>query len=154
MARLELNPGFFHASLPLPLSSVWEEREQATQRLGEGLGSSLPTPSTTPPAHIPGWGRGGHPALRMPHLAGFGRENTWIGLNDRIVERDFQWTDNTGLVSGRSQSLGLPRTVGWVGATWALCSGLTLPSCADPPEVLIALRFSSWLAKELQQSPR
>ncbi|KAF3829233.1 hypothetical protein GH733_003497 [Mirounga leonina] len=28
---------------------------------------------------------------------GFGRENTWIGLNDRIVERDFQWTDNTGL---------------------------------------------------------
>ncbi|XP_027438852.1 neurocan core protein isoform X2 [Zalophus californianus] len=27
----------------------------------------------------------------------FGRENTWIGLNDRIVERDFQWTDNTGL---------------------------------------------------------
>lgn len=50
--------------------------------------------------------------------------------------------------------LGLPRTVGWVGATWALCSGLTLPSCADPPEVLIALRFSTWLAKELQQSPR
>lgn len=40
----------------------------------------------------------------MPHLAGFGRENTWIGLNDRIVERDFQWTDNTGLVSGRSQA--------------------------------------------------
>ncbi|XP_037362143.1 neurocan core protein [Talpa occidentalis] len=27
----------------------------------------------------------------------FGRENTWIGLNDRIVERDFQWTDNTAL---------------------------------------------------------
>ncbi|KAM8763634.1 neurocan core protein isoform 3-T3 [Rhynchonycteris naso] len=28
---------------------------------------------------------------------GFGRENSWIGLNDRIVEKDFQWTDNTGL---------------------------------------------------------
>nr|XP_056701114.1 neurocan core protein [Euleptes europaea] len=27
----------------------------------------------------------------------FGYENTWIGLNDRIVEQDFQWTDNTGL---------------------------------------------------------
>uniref|UniRef100_A0A670KF43 Neurocan core protein n=1 Tax=Podarcis muralis TaxID=64176 RepID=A0A670KF43_PODMU len=27
----------------------------------------------------------------------FGQENTWIGLNDRIVEQDFQWTDNTGL---------------------------------------------------------
>ncbi|XP_004873483.1 neurocan core protein [Heterocephalus glaber] len=27
----------------------------------------------------------------------FGQENAWIGLNDRIVERDFQWTDNTGL---------------------------------------------------------
>ncbi|XP_063003410.1 neurocan core protein [Elgaria multicarinata webbii] len=27
----------------------------------------------------------------------FGHENTWIGLNDRIVEQDFQWTDNTAL---------------------------------------------------------
>ncbi|NXK96736.1 NCAN protein, partial [Formicarius rufipectus] len=35
------------------------------------------------------------PWVRLP--AGFGHENTWIGLNDRIVEQDFQWTDNTGL---------------------------------------------------------
>ncbi|KAI1230655.1 hypothetical protein IHE44_0010130 [Lamprotornis superbus] len=31
-------------------------------------------------------------------INGFGHENTWIGLNDRIVEQDFQWTDNSGLV--------------------------------------------------------
>ncbi|KAM3656709.1 LOW QUALITY PROTEIN: neurocan core protein [Ammospiza maritima maritima] len=30
-------------------------------------------------------------------INGFGHENTWIGLNDRIVEQDFQWTDNTAL---------------------------------------------------------
>ncbi|NWJ01166.1 NCAN protein, partial [Crypturellus undulatus] len=30
-------------------------------------------------------------------INGFGHENTWIGLNDRIVEQDFQWTDNTVL---------------------------------------------------------
>uniref|UniRef100_A0A8C5RQ61 C-type lectin domain-containing protein n=1 Tax=Laticauda laticaudata TaxID=8630 RepID=A0A8C5RQ61_LATLA len=30
-------------------------------------------------------------------ISSFGHENTWIGLNDRIVEQDFQWTDNTGL---------------------------------------------------------
>uniref|UniRef100_A0A8C8AIC2 C-type lectin domain-containing protein n=1 Tax=Otus sunia TaxID=257818 RepID=A0A8C8AIC2_9STRI len=41
-----------------------------------------------------GWG-GITPSRRSP---GFGHENTWIGLNDRIVEQDFQWTDNTGLV--------------------------------------------------------
>uniref|UniRef100_A0A493SSF9 C-type lectin domain-containing protein n=1 Tax=Anas platyrhynchos platyrhynchos TaxID=8840 RepID=A0A493SSF9_ANAPP len=35
---------------------------------------------------------------RAGHLTSFGHENTWIGLNDRIVEQDFQWTDNTGLV--------------------------------------------------------
>uniref|UniRef100_A0A8D1RNJ2 Neurocan n=1 Tax=Sus scrofa TaxID=9823 RepID=A0A8D1RNJ2_PIG len=46
--------------------------------------------------------RAGHlTSIHSPEEHGFinsfGRENTWIGLNDRIVERDFQWTDNTGL---------------------------------------------------------
>ena len=94
--------------MPLPPSSAWEggggTLPSAHTEAGGGAGSSPPIPSTPPPAHSLGWGRGGHPALRMPHLAGFGRENTWIGLNDRIVERDFQWTDNTGLVSRRSQA--------------------------------------------------
>ncbi|XP_063084102.1 neurocan core protein isoform X1 [Cavia porcellus] len=38
-----------------------------------------------------------HSLEEQRFLNGFGHENTWIGLNDRIVERDFQWTDNTGL---------------------------------------------------------
>lgn len=32
-------------------------------------------------------------------LKGLGHDNAWIGLNDRTVEEDFQWTDNTDLVS-------------------------------------------------------
>lgn len=31
-------------------------------------------------------------------LPGLSHENTWIGLNDRTVEEDFQWTDNLELV--------------------------------------------------------
>ncbi|XP_060152926.1 neurocan core protein isoform X2 [Globicephala melas] len=38
-----------------------------------------------------------HSSEEHGFINSFGRENTWIGLNDRIVERDFQWTDNTGL---------------------------------------------------------
>ncbi|XP_058432554.1 neurocan core protein [Marmota monax] len=38
-----------------------------------------------------------HSAEEHNFINSFGHENTWIGLNDRIVERDFQWTDNTGL---------------------------------------------------------
>ncbi|KAM4888069.1 neurocan core protein isoform 2-T2 [Thomomys bottae] len=38
-----------------------------------------------------------HSAEEHSFINSFGQENTWIGLNDRIVERDFQWTDNTGL---------------------------------------------------------
>ncbi|XP_038628944.1 neurocan core protein isoform X2 [Tachyglossus aculeatus] len=46
--------------------------------------------------------RAGHlTSIHSPEEHGFinsfGHENTWIGLNDRIVEQDFQWTDNTGL---------------------------------------------------------
>ncbi|XP_069864036.1 neurocan core protein isoform X2 [Dipodomys merriami] len=38
-----------------------------------------------------------HSAEEHRFIHSFGQENMWIGLNDRIVERDFQWTDNTGL---------------------------------------------------------
>ncbi|KAL2098119.1 hypothetical protein ACEWY4_007326 [Coilia grayii] len=36
--------------------------------------------------------------LEQDFLNGLGRENTWIGLNDRTVEEDFQWTDNMDLI--------------------------------------------------------
>ncbi|CAO2612625.1 Neurocan core protein, partial [Lemmus lemmus] len=38
-----------------------------------------------------------HSSEEHKFINGFGHENSWIGLNDRTVERDFQWTDNTGL---------------------------------------------------------
>ncbi|XP_040842167.1 neurocan core protein [Ochotona curzoniae] len=38
-----------------------------------------------------------HSAEEQNFVNSFGHENTWLGLNDRTVERDFQWTDNTGL---------------------------------------------------------
>ncbi|XP_036410142.1 neurocan core protein-like [Megalops cyprinoides] len=38
-----------------------------------------------------------HSAMEQDFLNGLGHENTWIGLNDRTVEEDFQWTDNLEL---------------------------------------------------------
>ncbi|KAM8960439.1 neurocan core protein, partial [Pelodytes ibericus] len=38
-----------------------------------------------------------HSPDEQKFINSFGRENTWIGLNDRTVEQDFQWTDNTAL---------------------------------------------------------
>lgn len=33
------------------------------------------------------------------YSTGLGHDNAWVGLNDRTVEEDFQWTDNNDLVS-------------------------------------------------------
>ncbi|XP_075467242.1 neurocan core protein [Ascaphus truei] len=38
-----------------------------------------------------------HSQEEQSFINSFGHENTWIGLNDRTVEQDFQWTDNTAL---------------------------------------------------------
>ncbi|XP_064184716.1 neurocan core protein-like isoform X1 [Anguilla rostrata] len=35
-----------------------------------------------------------HSAAEQDFLNGLGHENAWIGLNDRTVEEDFQWTDD------------------------------------------------------------
>uniref|UniRef100_A0A8C3NQT0 Neurocan n=1 Tax=Cyanoderma ruficeps TaxID=181631 RepID=A0A8C3NQT0_9PASS len=60
-------------------------------------------------------------------ITGFGHENTWIGLNDRIVEQDFQWTDNTGLQRFEPRPF-LPHFLSHF--------FLTLPVlCGPPPEV-------------------
>uniref|UniRef100_H3DCX5 Neurocan b n=1 Tax=Tetraodon nigroviridis TaxID=99883 RepID=H3DCX5_TETNG len=37
-------------------------------------------------------------AAEQEFINGLGHDNAWIGLNDRTVEEDFQWTDNTDLV--------------------------------------------------------
>lgn len=57
---------------------AWEDAERDCRRRGGHLSSV-------------------HSAQELAFITGFGRENTWIGLNDRIVERDFQWTDNSVL---------------------------------------------------------
>uniref|UniRef100_A0A8C9RAA3 Neurocan core protein n=1 Tax=Scleropages formosus TaxID=113540 RepID=A0A8C9RAA3_SCLFO len=38
-----------------------------------------------------------HSPQEQDFLNGLSHENTWIGLNDRTVEEDFQWTDNMAL---------------------------------------------------------
>ncbi|KAI1882640.1 hypothetical protein AGOR_G00236970 [Albula goreensis] len=38
-----------------------------------------------------------HTTAEQDFLNGLGHENSWIGLNDRTVEEDFQWTDSTEL---------------------------------------------------------
>ncbi|XP_034051858.1 LOW QUALITY PROTEIN: neurocan core protein-like [Gymnodraco acuticeps] len=37
-------------------------------------------------------------ATEQEFINGLGHDNAWIGLNDRTVEEDFQWTDNNDLV--------------------------------------------------------
>ncbi|XP_051549935.1 neurocan core protein-like [Myxocyprinus asiaticus] len=38
-----------------------------------------------------------HSTQEQDFINGMSHENTWIGLNDRMVEDDFQWTDNMDL---------------------------------------------------------
>uniref|UniRef100_A0A087X787 Neurocan core protein n=1 Tax=Poecilia formosa TaxID=48698 RepID=A0A087X787_POEFO len=38
-----------------------------------------------------------HTAAEQSFIRGLSHDNTWIGLNDRTVEDDFQWTDKTDL---------------------------------------------------------
>ncbi|KAM4738826.1 neurocan core protein [Anableps anableps] len=38
-----------------------------------------------------------HTAAEQNFIRGLSHDNTWIGLNDRTVEDDFQWTDKTDL---------------------------------------------------------
>uniref|UniRef100_A0A3Q2R164 Neurocan core protein n=1 Tax=Fundulus heteroclitus TaxID=8078 RepID=A0A3Q2R164_FUNHE len=38
-----------------------------------------------------------HSAAEQSFIRGLSHDNTWIGLNDRTVEDDFQWTDKTDL---------------------------------------------------------
>lgn len=49
-------------------------------------------------------------------FTGLGHDNAWVGLNDRTVEEDFQWTDNNDLVSDQCLIIsGIKSTVKIVG---------------------------------------
>ncbi|XP_056302092.1 neurocan core protein [Danio aesculapii] len=68
-----------HCYRLFPRRHTWEDAEKACREHSSHLTSSTSS-------------------MEQDFLNGLGHENVWIGLNDRTVEEDFQWTDGLDVV--------------------------------------------------------